>query len=86
VPEDSVKITVNGKQAELQKIGDFVFIGRNLLPGKITLIYDLPVSEEVEHTAGVDYTFLWRGDEVMGVHPNDDILPFYPTYHPGEIK
>ena len=86
VSKDSVQITVDDKQTELQQIGDFILVARELLSGKIVLTYNLPVSVETEHTAGVDYTFLWRGDEVMGIHPNDDILPFYPTYKLPEAK
>jgi hypothetical protein len=29
--------------------------------------------------AGDTYQFAWRGDEIVGVHPNDWPMPFYPT-------
>jgi hypothetical protein len=46
------------------------------------MTYALPVRVEKESIAGVDYEFWWRGDEVLGVRPNDGPLPFYPTYVP----
>jgi hypothetical protein len=80
-PPRSVRVSVDGKSLDLTgiKIGDFVLISKELLPGEIVLTYDLPVSIRKERTSGVEYTFLWRGDEVMGVSPNEGILPFYPT-------
>ena len=80
-PAASVRVSVNGKLLDLEKrrIGDFVLISKKLLPGEIVLTHDLPVSIRKERTGGVEYTFLWRGDEVMGISPNDGILPFYPT-------
>ncbi len=29
--------------------------------------------------AGETYEFAWKGDEITGVHPNEQPLPFYPT-------
>ena len=33
-----------------------------------------------ESIANTAYQLLWGGDEVIGVRPNDVVLPFYPTW------
>ncbi|MEP7364816.1 MAG: hypothetical protein ABI972_16295, partial [Acidobacteriota bacterium] len=78
-PPDSVRISVNGSPVDFKSIGDFAYISREVLPGKIVLQYALPLHTEVEETAGVKYTFGWKGDEIVGVTPNSDFFPFYPT-------
>ena len=35
-------------------------------------------------TDGTAYRFRWRGDDVVGIYPNTDYLPFYPTLKVGE--
>jgi hypothetical protein len=72
-------MSVNGSPFEFTRLGGFAYVPRDVLPGKVTLRYDLPVRTEVETTAGVAYTFRWKGDEIVGVAPNDDLFPFYPT-------
>jgi len=81
-PADSVKLTIAGQPVALVKIGDFALLARDRLPGAIVLTYALPITINRESAGGTDYEFLWRGDEVLGVRPNDFILPFYPTYVP----
>jgi hypothetical protein len=82
VPPDSVSITVDGTAYEAKRVGDFVLVSRDVLPAPVVMTYALPVRVEKESIAGVDYEFWWRGDEVLGVRPNDGPLPFYPTYVP----
>ena len=41
--------------------------------------YDLPARTISETTDGVEYRIEWRGDDVTGITPNTDFLPFYPT-------
>ncbi len=77
-PCESIKLTVNGEPAKLETCGAFLLVGKEKMPGKIVLEYGLPITTTKEVTDGVEYEFLWRGDEIMGLHPNDDILPFYP--------
>ena len=79
-PKDSVRITVNGRPVELSMVGGYALIDRALLPGRIVLTYALPITAHKERTAGVEYEFLWRGDEIIGVYPNTGYFPFYPTY------
>ncbi len=78
-PVESTRITVNGHPCQPIALGKFACIPRDLLPGKIELVYNLPVQKEVERLAGVDYTLKWKGDDVMGIAPNSDFFPFYPT-------
>jgi DUF1680 family protein len=78
-PANSVRMTVNGKDCDPIAVGKFACVPRELLPGTIELQYDLPVRKEIEKIANVDYSLTWRGDEVLGISPNSDFLPFYPT-------
>ncbi len=75
---DKVKLTVKGKNLPLQMIGDYIYIPTTKLPGKINIKYNLPVETKTETLAGTEYTLCWRGDEVMGIRPNAESLPFYP--------
>ncbi len=79
-PRVSVRITVDGRPIKLSIVDDYARVPRSVLPGQIVLTYDLPVSTHTEKTADVTYEFLWRGDEIIGVYPNTDYFPFYPTY------
>lgn len=77
-PAESVTLRVNGSEAPVKKYGDFAFLPVADARKEIELTYDLPERRVVETTNGVDYEFLWRGDEVAGISPNTDFLPFYP--------
>lgn len=48
-------------------------------PLGVTLEYPLPRETVTERIDGVDYRVGWRGDEIVGISPNTDWLPFYPT-------
>ncbi|MCE9590824.1 MAG: hypothetical protein K8S99_09905 [Planctomycetes bacterium] len=46
---------------------------------RITLSHDLPERRSVEvMPSGKRYTFAWHGDEVTGISPQDQPMPFYP--------
>ncbi len=85
-PRTSARLVVAGKALPLFIVGDYFFVPRDLMPAEVTLTYDLPVSTEVEGTDNVDYSITWRGDEIIGISPNSDFLPFYPdAFEEGEI-
>ncbi|MCJ8330334.1 MAG: hypothetical protein HRT89_24265 [Lentisphaeria bacterium] len=46
----------------------------------VVMTYDLPerLEEEVMPTGKV-YTIKWRGDEIIGISPQDEPFPFYPA-------
>ena len=47
---------------------------------EVVLHHDLPTRRTVETLpAGDTYEFAWQGDEIVGVYPNAQPLPFYPT-------
>ena len=81
IPEESLHIAVNGKPISPLKIGDYLYISKELLPGKIIFRYALPVRTTVEKTMGTEFRYTWRGDEITGVSPNTDLFPFYPSHH-----
>lgn len=82
-PAESVRLTVNGQPQDLSWIGRFLIVSAGHPPGPtevaIEVRYDLPLRTVEEPTDGVDYRFTWRGDDVIGLAPNTDYLPFYPT-------
>ncbi len=83
-PAKSVRLTLGAKQLEPTQIDDFVMVtkdalGEAPLTKPIVLEYDLPTRTVIESTDGKDYEFTWRGDTVIGVTPNTDLLPFYPS-------
>lgn len=78
VPEDSIGVSINKQSVRSVLVDHFLFIPE-LAPGDlIQLQYDLPVKRVREHTDQVDYEITWCGDDVVGITPNTDFLPFYP--------
>ncbi len=80
-PDESVTISIDGKLIPLTKMGDFAWISREMLTEncKIVLCCDLPVkyTEEVM-PSGRKYRLKWRGDEITGISPQEENMPFYP--------
>jgi hypothetical protein len=79
-PPKSIVLKVNDKPVDALMLGDYALVPKDVLPGKIELAYALPVSTEIEATNNVNYAITWRGDEVVGISPNSDFFPFYPTF------
>ena len=77
-PADSVAFTTGGKPITPTMLDNFAFIPRPQIDTELVLTCDLPESTTSEETDGVTYTCLWRGDEITGISPNTDFLPFYP--------
>ena len=79
VPPESVELAVDGQHGEPSWIGHSLIVSAPEPPGRIEVGYDLPVQTMVERIDGDDYDLTWRGDDVFGVSPNTDFLPFYST-------
>lgn len=77
--KETIRLTLNGEKYAPNLIDEFMVIPKDKLPGEIELTYDLPVYQEDEITDNLEYTLTWRGDEVIGITPNNDFFPFYPT-------
>jgi hypothetical protein len=81
-PTESVRITVNGEPLTTRMVGSYAYISREQLGAgsEIILRHDLPQRRTSETMpAGDTYEFAWKGDEITGVYPNEQPLPFYPT-------
>ena len=81
-PVETVRITVDSEPVTLRKVGSYAYITREQIGvgSKVVLHYDLPTRRTVETLpAGDTYEFAWQGDEITGVYPNAQPLPFYPT-------
>jgi hypothetical protein len=79
VPRKSLVLTVNGMPGALDWMGSFVVVSKNQFPGVVELRYELPFRKEKEKIGDVEFEISWRGDEVVGICPNTDFYPFYPT-------
>jgi len=78
-PPDSVHLRVNEKPVPNQQIDGFLFVERQQPGGQIQIEYALPERTTSETTDEVEYQLSWRGDDLVGIKPNTDYLPFYPT-------
>lgn len=80
-PRESVRVTAGGKPIPLAMIGDFAFVPRTSLSERpeIVVCYGLPVHTTVDTINGAEYRYQWRGDDIIGVAPNVDLRPFYPS-------
>ena len=76
---ESVEMKVNQQAIEPHWIDDFLFVRVREAGAMIQLNYDLPSRTISETTDGVEYRIDWRGDDIVGIAPNTDFLPFYPT-------
>ncbi len=78
VVEGSIRLGVNEKPVPIQWAGPFLYVPRQEGAAHIRVEYGLPETESQETTDGVTYRIKWRGDEIVGISPNTDWLPFYP--------
>ncbi len=78
-PAGSVAVKAGGQPARFDRTGCFLFAGEAKAGAAIQMEYDLPARTISETTDGVEYRIEWRGDDVTGITPNTDFLPFYPT-------
>ena len=81
VPDASLELSVDGRKLSVRRLGTFAWISRDILTegSRITMSYDLPERWTKEPMpSGRCYHFKWRGDEILGVSPQDEPLPFYP--------
>ena len=79
VPSNSVSFRLNDEPANPVRAGQFATFGGDCFPGEIHLRYELPRRESKETIMGIEYEYSWRGDEIVGVHPNTEHFPFYPS-------
>lgn len=88
-PEASLDLSLDGRPIPVQRIGDFAWVSRDLLNAhsQIVLSYELPEKRTEERMpSGRCYHFRWRGDEITGISPQDEPLPFYPAMRDGQEK
>ena len=77
--ENSVTFTSGDQSLRPVMVDNLAFIDRTKLGGPCVMTYDLPHRNSEETIDGVTYTLRWRGDEIEGISPNADFLPFYPS-------
>ncbi len=82
IPAESLRIDVKGETVSPTIVGSYAYFSKEQIGrgAEITLSHDLPNRRTTETMpAGDTYEFSWRGDEIIGVNPNDKPMPFYPT-------
>jgi hypothetical protein len=77
-PSDSLKYRVAGRSFRPVLIEGMAHFGRIPKGGVVEVEYALPERWTRETDLGVEYELKWRGDDVLGIRPNADFLPFYP--------
>ena len=81
-PASTLQLSVDGSMLPVKRQGVFAWISGDLLHegSEIVMAYDLPIrtTEETMHS-GRTYTFKWRGDEIIGMSPQEPFLSFYPA-------
>lgn len=75
-----LEITADGKPIETTAMGIWTRLGKLEEGTAVCVRYSLP-EDTFDETLrnGETYTFKVRGDEVLGIKPNDCPRPFYPT-------
>ena len=74
-----MQFTDDGEPVTPSRIGDFAYFPGTAPTREVVVVYDLPERQTTEVIGDAEHEFTWRGDEIIGVCPNDDWLPFYPT-------
>lgn len=81
-PASSLELTVDGVEVPIVHLGRYAWITSDRLNenSDIALSFELPerVTEE-EMPSGRVYTIEWRGDEIVGIDPQDEPMPFFPA-------
>ena len=78
-PAASVRLALNGRPAERSWADGLLLVPAQPDGTQVEVEYDLPAATSTEQTDGETYRLTWRGDEVVGIRPNTDFLPFFPT-------
>jgi len=78
-PPELVKIMVSGKPFLIKMIGEYAYVPHTEMSERpeIVIGYDLPEKTTIDTINGVEYRYLWRGDDIVGVVPNAKLRPLY---------
>ena len=71
---------MDGSGISIERMGQYAWIGGSQLNSRseIVLSYELPEKEtQEEMPSGRVYTIQWRGDEIVGIDPQDEPMPFF---------
>ena len=81
-PDSALHLTVDGEAQPVKRMGTFAWVSGDASTegSNIVMSYELPTRcTEEPMPSGRCYRFTWRGDEIVGVNPQDSPLPFYPA-------
>jgi hypothetical protein len=70
---------VSGKPFLIKMIGEYAYVPHTEMSERpeIVIGYDLPEKTTIDTINGVEYRYLWRGDDIVGVVPNAKLRPLY---------
>ena len=77
-PDDSLRVRVGGGEVAAVRSGAYLYLGNFDSPVDVEISHALPVRTTSETTNEQEFTFKWRGDEIVGISPNSSFLPFHP--------
>lgn len=87
-PAATLRLNAGGRAVPVTRLGQFAWVADEMLgeSREVTMTYDLPARRTEERMpSGRVYTFAWRGDEIVGVSPPDEPLPFYLALTAGRV-
>jgi hypothetical protein len=79
VPDGAARVTVNGSAQQAVTAPGWLALPEDREASRVVLEYPLPRETVTERIDGIDYVVQWRGDEILGISPNTDWLPLYPS-------
>lgn len=79
VPKESVIGKVGNQPIAISLAGCFAFVPEERPQGTVEVFYSLPEKITKDTLRGIEFTYKWRGDDIIGISPNTDFYPFYPN-------
>lgn len=78
VPKESITVKIANQPVYTSIAGSFAFISDERPQGPVEMSYSLPERITKDTLRGIEFTYKWRGDDIIGISPNTDFYPFYP--------
>ncbi len=79
VPKESIVIKASNQGIPASIAGHFAFVSDNRPRGPVEISYSLPEKITKDTLRNIEFTYKWRGDDIIGISPNTDFYPFYPN-------
>ena len=77
VDKGSTRLEVDGSEREAHWVGDYVRVGELTSGQLVRLTFLLRTEKRKETVYGKEYWVEWKGDTVVGISPEGEVLPLY---------